>query len=1215
VTWLYQPLPLASTLTAGSDAEEALTGEASASGIGSCTPDSSVALSGSASTCSSGSFNVEILATNLITSAAGSTTSANNSVRLRSRKTGGASGTATQELSGITLSASAQSIDSIRVVSVLLGGTGVAVSQQSFPVKTHAHLLGGIQRTMSAGTMIGTQSSGTGSIPSWVQLPTWTDEIAYYETNFGIGSGKEEAWAWIPSDQVPNTTLGFTAVAPVSIGTTGHNFPGSSMHGDSEADDLWNHYMQYKRSGENRYLSWATEWKNYFISDTETGYLDDLQDTVEDDNNFDHIYGQGLVMWGVEQNDAAARARAEAILAVVEAHTYTLVPGVNSMSRVESRAYARRLIVACYVSMMNPTARWVDLRNHLIDLWVQSPGWEDSTNGIIQIGGNHFCGRPAGGGSFAGWTAAVYDLGFRWNAAHHYGLHNEALWLAYKLTGRTDVRDMLVQMGRYTLYYAWDPRHVNSMHGTRWGHRPDGTHLAAWSDEYNITTPGVPDPAGQQPNWTDETTAPTDNNEISDVNGLVYAYKLTGETAFLKRAREHLRMATCFSSFAAGATKLAENEVHFFLDTRKDNSTRYFAGNKGLLQYSAHIFENGGAVSLEPSATWQPPYAVPTSPGEVIKIAGDLVPTSNTQIHQGGDATPSAYATNVFNDVRPSEVNTQFANTMLWSGDTRTKFIETFSPGGAMMIVGSGGHAQTCNNFGSCLFDFTDARWKRIWTTDGNPGVDNITNEGPRPVDGGPPTVDIRTGTKIHNCINYQANLVDGYYLADSHASGEICWNPTHWQPGGGGATAAQKAVVPLAADPRDQMWEVSLSEPTPYGSALAAHNWPYPGEWGGLGHGRFERSGYVTNTVTLGAGGRFDPTPAGTLEPTQSELPAPSHIWDHYYELRAEDGGGPRGSIITGRHQNAGNIGVTPLSWSHRFDLNTGIWHKWSANSPTSDPTLDEVDGGPAPQSSAIASAEDLPMKRVFMVAKTLGSSPYVNYANLLDRTWRSFQRGTGGVATSGLTECLVVDPDRRLLILTQSNAPYLLAIDLQTLGNSSAADPTNPTPTWARGGWKHIPYDDIPGVQSVAPFSSSAAPYTHGGNGYRNPWRYYPPNGKFYRMNGRSMGRDVRPSASAPYPNITVLERLTPPPIIATPRADFYYTTEASSGRWTLDEIQVGTNIGGLPAPDSVAVYAVAQAIWFHYVPALQCFAYAPTDFGSSVTTRRCVYLIKPF
>jgi hypothetical protein len=93
-------------------------------------------------------------------------------------------------------------------------------------------------------------------------------------------------------------------------------------------------------------------------------------------------------------------------------------------------------------------------------------------------------------------------------------------------------------------------------------------------------------------------------------------------------------------------------------------------------------------------------------------------------------------------------------------------------------------------------------------------------------------------------------------------------------------------------------------------------------------------------------------------------------------------------------------------------------------------------------------------------------------------------------------------------------------------------------------------------------------------------------------------------------------VLKRLTPPPIIATPRPNFYYTTEASSGRWTLDEITINLPV---PAPDEHHIYPVGAHSMFFYVPALQCMAYAPSDYGTlrpaSHTPRRCVYLIKPY
>jgi hypothetical protein len=88
--------------------------------------------------------------------------------------------------------------------------------------------------------------------------------------------------------------------------------------------------------------------------------------------------------------------------------------------------------------------------------------------------------------------------------------------------------------------------------------------------------------------------------------------------------------------------------------------------------------------------------------------------------------------------------------------------------------------------------------------------------------------------------------------------------------------------------------------------------------------------------------------------------------------------------------------------------------------------------------------------------------------------------------------------------------------------------------------------------------------------------------------------------------------LQRLTPPPIVSGSRPNFYYTTEAMSGRWTLDEITLSKP---LPTPSHFISYKVHSFSWFHYVPALQCFGYCPLDSLGSPEVRRCVYLIKPY
>lgn len=54
---------------------------------------------------------------------------------------------------------------------------------------------------------------------------------------------------------------------------------------------------------------------------------------------------------------------------------------------------------------------------------------------------------------------------------------------------------------------------------------------------------------------------------------------------------------------------------------------------------------------------------------------------------------------------------------MFYGGGT---FVDDYSAGGAYVIAGSGGHAVP-PNFGGCLFDFEDAKWKRIDNANGMP--------------------------------------------------------------------------------------------------------------------------------------------------------------------------------------------------------------------------------------------------------------------------------------------------------------------------------------------------------------------------------------------------------------------------------------------------------------------------------------------------------------
>ena len=372
--------------------------------------------------------------------------------------------------------------------------------------------------------------------------------------------------------QTYDNVLGWTWSTSAKATTFGAN-PGPQDHGgnitnNSEADDLWNHYQAYKRTGNNVYLQWAQRWRDYFVNTY-------FNQWAAGDGQ-EHTYGQGLILWGMERNDSAALTAAEQIAARIE----TMYAGVNPgypMCIFGGRMRGRHLLVVCYQAYANPIARWITLRDKLINLWMASPDWQEG--GVIAAGGHYFAG-DALHASFP--EMGSHAAGFRVNSAFQYTILSEALWRAYKLTARVDIRDRLILMARYINHYCNNTALVNPMSGSWYGHTPSGGH--------HFPRGG----GGGNPN-----AAPADPvYETAHVNALVIGYKLTGDTALLTKARGRFRAGTQYADGGAGTPKQPDNLVHHYTDTR-DNGEGYFAYNKGELQYNYLMFENGGVPSVE----------------------------------------------------------------------------------------------------------------------------------------------------------------------------------------------------------------------------------------------------------------------------------------------------------------------------------------------------------------------------------------------------------------------------------------------------------------------------------------------------------------------------------------------------------------------------------------------------------------------------------------
>ena len=111
-----------------------------------------------------------------------------------------------------------------------------------------------------------------GGLPSWLNFGTQIDEQLMYDNVLD--------WIWAPADKNTN----FATTPPSDIATIGHGRGGGTVHDFSEADDLWNHYVQYLRTKDSNlpaaaiYRAWAQSWRNYFVTGTYVNGLGSMID-------------------------------------------------------------------------------------------------------------------------------------------------------------------------------------------------------------------------------------------------------------------------------------------------------------------------------------------------------------------------------------------------------------------------------------------------------------------------------------------------------------------------------------------------------------------------------------------------------------------------------------------------------------------------------------------------------------------------------------------------------------------------------------------------------------------------------------------------------------------------------------------------------------------------------------------------------------------------
>jgi hypothetical protein len=278
----------------------------------------------------------------------------------------------------------------------------------------------------------------------------------------------------------------------------------------------------------------------------------------------------GLLTWyehSCEQGacDASVIPVAEQLGALVESYWSGTTPG-GSMAHWRARRGGRSLLLATRLAQVTGKQRWIDLRDKLINLWLQSPDWD--ARGFYWVG-------PANTNTYAG--AGAFDAGYRIHSAFQIGILNEAFDHAFRTTGNTALRDRLVAMANFVNQHGIDPTYQYT--GSWFGLDPNGN---TWHNYFSGCNPCT----FSDPSYTTPL-----------VNTLVRGYKYTGDRRYLDRAKVFFNRGTK-TSYGKVTPEVGDNVVHHFVDTRWSADRWYLAYNKGELQYAYLIFENGGNPSV-----------------------------------------------------------------------------------------------------------------------------------------------------------------------------------------------------------------------------------------------------------------------------------------------------------------------------------------------------------------------------------------------------------------------------------------------------------------------------------------------------------------------------------------------------------------------------------------------------------------------------------------
>lgn len=390
-------------------------------------------------------------------------------------------------------------------------------------------------------------------------LPTWADEDAAYRARgLTIDPGFFEH---IEGGNYSDSQLAkFAGLSSLT---------NTEMHTDTEGDDLWTAYHMWKRlEGIKPNSIWRQRMNNlkdFYVND----YVSVLTGSGrETDNNYDHLYGWGLCDWykteAANEPDGGAAAKAaidDIVAAMVSWNAGFSASQVGDQllgNGNGSRRWARQLRFAVCAAEVSPTTQNVAWRDKVIDMVLAAPDFDPTIE--MYFYGDFVTDK----------NGFDYSAGDRVVNTFHMGIWMDALWQAWRVLqqendSRADVvRQRLLDMATYYRDFG-----------------PDSDNRVPLLTGVNINT-------GERLDTSATGYGGQNTYTMSPVNGLVFAYKLTGDKSYLDVA-----WALWLNTHE---TRHGANTIGHYADSLLASATgfRFLAQNKGELQYVYALFENGG---------------------------------------------------------------------------------------------------------------------------------------------------------------------------------------------------------------------------------------------------------------------------------------------------------------------------------------------------------------------------------------------------------------------------------------------------------------------------------------------------------------------------------------------------------------------------------------------------------------------------------------------